>query len=40
MVSMMVGRVVEDIYPDHARCSSAPELLRVEGLTLPESWST
>lgn len=35
MVSMMVGRVIEDIYPDRSQVQFGPELLRVEGLTLP-----
>ena len=35
MVSMMVGRVIEDIYPDRSQVSFGPELLRVEGLTIP-----
>ena len=32
---MMVGRVIEDIYPDRSQVQFGPELLRVEGLTLP-----
>lgn len=35
MVSMMVGRVIEDIYPDRSQVQFGPGLLRVEGLTLP-----
>ena len=31
----MVGRVIEDIYPDRSQVQFGPELLRVEGLTLP-----
>ena len=33
MVSMMVGRVIEDIYPDRSQVQFGPELLRVEGRT-------
>lgn len=35
MVNMMVGRVIEDIYPDRSQCVFGNELLRVEGLTVP-----
>ena len=37
MVSMMVGRVIEDIYPDRSQVQFGPELLRVEGLVLTQS---
>ena len=35
MVNMMVGRVIEDIYPDRSGVEFGPELLRVEDLTIP-----
>lgn len=35
MVNMMVGRVIEDIYPDRSAVSYGPELLQVKGLTIP-----
>lgn len=35
MVNMMVGRVIEDIYPDRSQCVFGNELLKVEDLTIP-----
>lgn len=35
MISMMVGRTLEDIYPDRSEVSCGEEVLRVEGLTIP-----
>lgn len=35
MVTMMVGRVIEDIYPDRSQVSFGETLLQVEDLTIP-----
>ena len=35
MVSMMVGRVIEDIYPDRSQAQFGPELLRGGGADPP-----
>ena len=35
MINMMVGRVINDIYPSRADISIGPELLKVDGLTIP-----
>jgi len=35
MIRMMVGRVIQDIYPDRSQVRPGQELLRVEGLTVP-----
>ena len=35
MISMMVGRVINDIYPDRSNIKIGTELLKVEGLGIP-----